>query len=92
MMASEIGEAAKEAAEPPARRLVEGGDASPVLPVFSDILAFADEGAFPISDRSRAFMNAFFPMASDAEWLDWRWQLRNRIRTLTDLGRIFELT
>ena len=47
---------------------------------------------FRVSERSREFLSEFFPQATLADWNDWRWQNRNRIRTLSDLGRIVELT
>ena len=31
--------------------------------------------------RAEQFRAAFYPEATDAEWNDWRWQLRNRLRT-----------
>ncbi|MGZ6143334.1 MAG: KamA family radical SAM protein, partial [Myxococcales bacterium] len=33
-----------------------------------------------------------FPNATDGEWRDWRWQLRNSVRSLKDLERFVELT
>ena len=33
-----------------------------------------------------------FPNVTDAEWNDWRWQVKNRIRTLEDLKKYIELT
>src|SRR5947208_1038109 len=33
-----------------------------------------------------------FPQASDAEWADWRWQLRHSARTLAQLERAIALT
>lgn len=33
-----------------------------------------------------------FPHATDAEWQDWRWQLRNAVRTPEALGRLLPLT
>src|SRR3954467_7963794 len=33
-----------------------------------------------------------FPEATDAEWSDWRWQLRNSVRSLSDLSRYLKLT
>jgi lysine 2,3-aminomutase len=33
-----------------------------------------------------------FPQATDAEWRDWRWQLRNSVRSLGDLARFVPLT
>lgn len=45
-----------------------------------------------ISPVSRAFRDAHFPDATDAEWCDWRWQLRHRIRNLAGLERVFCLS
>ncbi|HTO97011.1 MAG TPA: KamA family radical SAM protein [Myxococcales bacterium] len=33
-----------------------------------------------------------FPHATDAQWNDWRWQLRNSVRSLEDLARLVPLT
>src|SRR5436853_746600 len=33
-----------------------------------------------------------FPAATDAEWGDWRWQLRHSARSLADLERFVPLT
>lgn len=34
----------------------------------------------------------FFPVTTDEEWNDWRWQMRHRIRTVGDLEGILRLT
>jgi lysine 2,3-aminomutase len=47
---------------------------------------------FPGSDATKAFRARFYPAASKADWDDWRWQMRNRIRTLDELDRIFVLS
>ncbi|MDX9859623.1 MAG: KamA family radical SAM protein [Rhodospirillales bacterium] len=47
---------------------------------------------FPLGESSRAFKKRFFPDIGVAEWSDWRWQLRNRIRSLAQLERIFVLS
>ena len=47
---------------------------------------------FPVGDGTSAFRRRYFPDASTAEWNDWRWQLRNRIKSLTQLERIFVLS
>jgi len=47
---------------------------------------------FPQSERSRAFRRRFFPDASAADWNDWRWQLRSRIRDLARLSQIMRLS
>ena len=33
-----------------------------------------------------------FPNVSDAEWFDWKWQVKNRIETLEDLKKYISLT
>ena len=33
-----------------------------------------------------------FPNVTDAEWKDWRWQVRNRVETLEELKKYIELT
>jgi lysine 2,3-aminomutase len=45
-----------------------------------------------IGPRSNAFRKRFYPNASVRDWNDWRWQNRNRVRTLADLERMLELT
>jgi len=47
---------------------------------------------FVVSERSHEFKKRFFPGATEAEWSDWRWQLRNRIRDLGSISRIIRLT
>jgi lysine 2,3-aminomutase len=47
---------------------------------------------FPLSPAARAFKRRFFPDATVAEWNDWRWQLRARIKDLAGLERIFVLS
>jgi len=47
---------------------------------------------FPVNRDARAFYRHFYPDTSAAEWNDWRWQMRSRIRTLNELERIFVLS
>jgi len=47
---------------------------------------------FPASQKTRSFMRRYFPDATMAEWNDWRWQLRNRVRSLDGLERILALS
>lgn len=42
--------------------------------------------------QTRAFRKAFFPQATDQEWNDWRWQSRNRIRTLAQIEKMLVLS
>ncbi len=41
--------------------------------------------------RTRAFRRRFFPEVSAAQWNDWRWQLRHRVRTQAELERLLIL-
>jgi lysine 2,3-aminomutase len=47
---------------------------------------------FPVAERTRAFYRRFFPGTTAADWNDWHWQFRSRIRTLDDLARVFRLS
>jgi lysine 2,3-aminomutase len=47
---------------------------------------------FKISARSRAFQRRFFPGASEQEWNDWRWQIRNRVKDLKTLETMINLS
>jgi len=44
------------------------------------------------SPQTRGFRRQFFASTTDLEWNDWRWQLRNRIRTSDHLERMLELS
>src|SRR5689334_16473319 len=43
---------------------------------------------FPVNRETRAFYRQFYPDTTTAEWNDWRWQLRSRVRTLAELERV----
>lgn len=47
---------------------------------------------FPCGEDTLVFRRRFFPSITSAEWNDWRWQLRNRIKTLAHLENIFRLS
>ncbi len=47
---------------------------------------------FPVGAETRAFYRRFYPGTSAAEWNDWHWQFRTRIRTLEDLAHVFRLS
>jgi lysine 2,3-aminomutase len=51
-----------------------------------------DDGAMLIAARSRAFRDEHFAAASDAEWSDWKWQLRHRVKDLAALERMLRLS
>jgi lysine 2,3-aminomutase len=45
-----------------------------------------------VTSRTAAFRRVFFPSATDKEWNDWQWQIRNRIRHLDQLERMLQLS
>ncbi len=45
-----------------------------------------------LSPRSAEFLHRYYPQATAGDWNDWRWQNRNRVRTLADLERMLELS
>ena len=47
---------------------------------------------FPVNSETRAFYRRLYPDTTTAEWNDWRWQMRARIRTLAELERVFVLS
>ncbi len=51
----------------------------------------SDPNPFPIGERTASFRARHFHDVPDAEWNDWQWQLRDRIRDLGGLERVLEL-
>jgi lysine 2,3-aminomutase len=51
-----------------------------------------DRSIFRVSERSAEFLRRNYPEATLENWNDWRWQNRNRVRTLADLERMIELS
>jgi lysine 2,3-aminomutase len=47
---------------------------------------------FPVTSETKAFYRRFYPGTSTADWNDWRWQMRSRIRNGAELSRIFSLS
>lgn len=48
--------------------------------------------AAPEQHRLQQFRERCFPQATRQEWNDWKWQLRNRIKDLSQLDHIIRLT
>lgn len=48
--------------------------------------------AFKVSRKSEEFRRQFYPSSTIEEWNNWRWQNRNRVRTLADLQRMITLS
>lgn len=47
---------------------------------------------FKVSRQSEEFRRQFYPASTIDEWNNWRWQNRNRVRTLADLQRMITLS
>lgn len=45
-----------------------------------------------ISAFTNRFRQQFYPNATELDWNNWQWQLRNRIKTLTQLERLIKLS
>ncbi len=45
-----------------------------------------------MSAEARAFKKTHFPTATDREWNDWHWQVKNRFKSLEQLDRALVLT
>jgi lysine 2,3-aminomutase len=48
--------------------------------------------AIPISTKADWFHQRYFPNATQVEWNDWHWQLKNAIRSFGHLSQIIHLT
>jgi lysine 2,3-aminomutase len=55
-------------------------------------LAPAARARFVVSPAANEFRKRYFPGVKTAEWNDWRWQNRNRIRSLKQLERMVAVT
>lgn len=47
---------------------------------------------FVVNQKTREFINRFYPQVSLSEWNDWRWQIRNRVRRVVDLANFLNLS
>jgi lysine 2,3-aminomutase len=56
----------------------------------AETLASHDD--FVISERSHQIRERAFPDTTDAEWNDWKWQLRHRVKDGEGLARILNLS
>jgi lysine 2,3-aminomutase len=55
-------------------------------------LVHVTRSRFVINPETNACRRRFFPDVKTAEWNDWRWQNRNRIRSLEQLERFIDVT
>lgn len=52
----------------------------------------ASSSSRPTNPLTEEFRERFFPDVSNAEWDDWRWQSRHRIKTLDQFEKMLELS
>lgn len=45
-----------------------------------------------LSQRSSEFLRLYFPEASEKDWYNWRWQLKNSVKTIGELSRFLKLS
>jgi lysine 2,3-aminomutase len=70
------------------RRMAVAGRTVSLSPSLPTPLARRSRG----TPQSRAFRKTFFRDATDQQWNDWRWQARNRVRTLDQLESMLVLS
>jgi len=51
-----------------------------------------DREKFSPSPRSLQFLKQYFPGASEKDWMNWHWQLRNSVRKIDQLSRFINLS
>ena len=81
-------------AEPPGRTALQTTPAQTQRPHSNlpvEVFHTPNEG-IDASARSLEFCAKFYPEATEAQWSDWKWQLRSRIRNLSTLERVFTLS
>ena len=47
---------------------------------------------FPVSENSKQFIKKYYPDVSLSQWNDWKWQVRNRIRSTDMVEKMMTLT
>jgi len=85
-----------QAEEPPGKHR-HPASVAPFLPGLGHAENLAKHGPvlgkrFPIGSRTRFFMKRFYPTVGLAEWNDWKWQLRYRVRKLEVIERMLRLS
>ena len=92
--------ASAEADQPEEEPPASGGRARPLqtelapthLPLLDIARRAKEANRRPCSDRTVAFRREFYPLVGDAEWNDWRRQVRYRLQSLEDFDRVLQLS
>jgi lysine 2,3-aminomutase len=82
----------KSPARPERSTPVAGKSSSDQLPRIGGARKGKPVLRFPVGAETQAFYRRFYPGTSSADWNDWHWQFRTRIRTPEELARIFRLS
>jgi lysine 2,3-aminomutase len=90
MKASELQREAMIAESKDASQANENDEPPEGLSISKPVI-FSPRQEMVISDRSRNFLQRFFPDASLKDWNSWQWQLKNSFSRLPDLARVVSL-
>ncbi|MBK7405673.1 MAG: KamA family radical SAM protein [Phycisphaerales bacterium] len=86
-----LGQEEIDDSEPPGTRGVPSVVTPPSRPLEVDP-GFAGHETFIVGPRTAGFRARYFPAATDSQWNDWKWQLRNRLRDQSELERTMSLS
>jgi len=80
--------------EPPSSLNTAGTSGTAILQAIAAVPAALHLAASrPVKNaRTLQFRKQFFPKATAVQWNDWRWQNRNRVRTLAQLEQIIQVS
>ena len=78
--------------EPPSLSVIMNGFNLQLVKPNSQPLNGSGSGAITPSAQSIEFFHRHFPSASLNDWNDWRWQVRNSIKSVSALKRFLDLT
>ena len=56
------------------------------------IAAYPKKNTTPISPQSWGFIQKYFPLATELEWNDWQWQIRNSFSSFAQLSAFLNLS
>ncbi len=94
---SEIPSLLEQEEEPPSTKSLEDTGVTTLAPptrIFNGIAVekLPARRVMRMNPQGRRFRCAFFPEATDREWSDWKWQLRNRIQSIDLLRQMVGLS
>ncbi len=78
-------------AEPPSLRL-QIAERKSNLKIISRKICNADSFDLPVSNSTQKFIKKHYPGLELSDWNNWKWQIKNSIVNLNQLGKIIDLT